>query len=194
MVFMSKSDNELVTQHEQALENSQQPCPECGEKLTIKQGKSGTFLGCIAYPSCHFTRAVIEQNRIEDKVLVGSQCPECGHELAVKKGRYGVFIGCTNFPQCHHIEETHQQEQINIPCPACQNKAKGGQLVERTNRFGKTFFSCQNYPQCKYVVNYLPVNEKCPQCDWPILVKRSMSHGDVLLCPEKKCTYKRKAV
>jgi hypothetical protein len=26
------------------------------------------------------------------------------------------------------------------------------------------------------------------------LVKRSMSHGDVLLCPEKKCTYKRKAV
>jgi putative DNA topoisomerase len=187
MVFMSKADNELFTQHEKALENANKSCPECGEKLTIKQGKSGSFIGCTAYPSCRFTRAIVEQKRIEDKVLVGSECPLCGHQLAVKQGRYGVFIGCTNFPQCDHIEETHQQEQTNIACPACQSKGQRGQLLERTNRFGKTFYACSNYPKCKFAVNHQPVEGVCEKCGFALLVKRKMAAGEKLQCAQKKC-------
>lgn len=191
---MSKSDNTLFTRHEHALEKANEVCPECGCEITIKHGKSGAFFGCSNYPSCQYTRPVNEQERIDDKVLAGSECPLCHQELAVKQGRYGMFIGCTNYPECHHIEETHQQDDVGVACPKCDKKNQKGELFEKTNRFGKSFYSCNNYPKCKYVLNYPPVEEQCPECQWPILVKRTMANGEVLVCPEKKCTYKRKVL
>lgn len=189
---MSNSDRPLFTLHEHALEKAYEVCPDCGSELTIKHGKSGSFLGCSNYPSCQYTRPVVEHERIEDNVLAGTECPLCGNNLAVKKGRYGMFIGCTNYPACHHIEETHHQDDVNIACPQCQKNKLKGELFEKTNRFGKTFYSCNNYPKCKYVLNYPPVAQDCPECNWPVLVKRHMANGEVLVCPEKKCTYKSK--
>ena len=189
---MSNSDRPLFTLHEHALEKAYEVCPDCGSELTIKNGKSGAFLGCSNYPVCEYTRPVVEHERVEDNVLAGSECPLCGNNLAVKQGRYGMFIGCTNYPECHHIEETYHQDDVNIPCPQCQKKNLNGELFEKTNRFGKTFYSCNNYPKCKYVLNYPPVAQACPECNWPVLVKRHMANGDVLVCPEKKCTYKSK--
>jgi len=187
---MSNIDKSLFSHHEHALEKAYEVCPECGCELTMKNGKSGTFLGCSAYPTCEYTRPVVEHERIEDKLLVGTHCPLCSSPLAVKQGRYGMFIGCSNYPQCHHIEETHHQEDAGVTCPKCRKS----ELIERTNRYGKTFYSCNDYPKCKYVVNFPPIAEKCPQCQWSILVKRKMASGDVIICPEKKCTYKRKAL
>ncbi|WDE11937.1 type I DNA topoisomerase [Thalassomonas haliotis] len=187
---MSNSDKSLFTLHEHALEKEHEVCPDCGGKLLIKNSKNGPFLGCSAYPDCQYTRPVVEHERIEDKVLAGSSCPECGHLLAVKQGRYGMFIGCTNFPDCQHIEETYHQDDVNIACPKCSS----GELMEKTNRYGKTFYSCDQYPKCKYVLNYPPIAETCPLCQWPVLVKRKMASGEVIICPEKKCTYKRKAL
>ena len=191
---MSNSDKPLFTRHEHALEKTHENCPECGSEIIIKHGKSGTFLGCSDFPHCHYTRPVVEHERVEDNILAGSECPECGHLLAVKQGRYGMFIGCTNFPDCHHIEETHHQDDVNIACPQCSKKGRAGELFEKTNRFGKTFYSCDNYPKCKYVLNHPPIAENCPQCQWPVLIKRKMANGNVIICPEKKCTYKRKAL
>ena len=190
---MSNSDKTLFTQHEHALEH-QDLCPDCGSKLSIKKGKSGSFLGCVNYPTCQYTRPLVEQERIEDKVLVGSECPLCSNPLAVKQGRYGMFIGCTHYPQCPHIEETHQHDDVGVACPQCHKKGNSGELFEKTNRYGKTFYSCDQYPKCKYVINHAPVNEVCPECQWPILIKRNMASGEVLMCPEKKCNFKRKAL
>ncbi|WP_085300267.1 DNA topoisomerase family protein [Cognaticolwellia mytili] len=184
---MSNPEKPLFSLHEHALEKSFEACPECSSKLMIKRGKSGAFFGCINYPNCKYTRPVVEHERVEEKVLAGSECPECGNELAVKQGRYGMFIGCTNFPECHHIEETHHHEDAGVICPKCQK----ADLIERTNRFGKIFYSCDDYPKCKYVVNYQPIQDVCPECHWSILVKRKMASGIVLMCPEKKCAYKR---
>jgi len=191
---MSDSNKPLFTQHEHALEKAYEICPDCGSELVIKQGKSGSFFGCANYPNCQYTRAVVEHEYIEDQELVGSECPLCKHVLAVKQGRYGMFIGCTNYPQCHHIEETRHQDDAGVACPKCKKNSRVGELYEKTNRFGKTFYSCDQYPKCKYIVNYPPINEMCPQCHWPILVKRNMAGGEVIICPEKKCTYKRKAL
>lgn len=191
---MSKSDSPLFSHHEHALEKAYDVCPKCGSELVIKNSKSGAFFGCGSYPSCDYTRPVIEHERVDDKILVGTECPVCNHELAVKQGRYGMFIGCSNYPQCTHIEETHQHEDAGVVCPQCQKSGKKGELIERTNRYGKTFYSCEHYPKCKYVVNYQPIAESCPQCQWTILVKRKMASGDVIMCPEKKCTYKRKTL
>jgi putative DNA topoisomerase len=179
----------LFNQHEHALEKAYEVCPMCGAELHLKNSKSGPFWGCSQYPVCTYTRALNEQERIEDQVLAGSECPECGSLLAVKQGRYGIFIGCTNYPECHHIEEEKPKEAL-VACPKC----KKGELQERISRFGKTFYSCDQYPSCKYIVNYPPVAQTCPECAWPILVKRQMAKGEILMCPQKKCTYKSNTI
>jgi putative DNA topoisomerase len=184
----AKKDSPLFSRHEHALEKEYEICPDCGSELSIKRGKSGAFLSCSNYPNCQYTRSIVEHERAQDTVLPGSECPLCGEELAVKEGRYGMFIGCTNYPSCHHIEEGQNHEELNVSCPSCSS----GELKEKTSRFGKTFYSCNQYPKCKYVINYAPVEEQCPECNWSILIKRNMASGDVLMCPQKKCQYKRK--
>jgi len=187
-------DNSLFSHREHALEKAYETCPDCGAELTIKQGKAGAFLSCSSYPSCRYTRSVNDQERVEDTVLPGSECPLCHAALAVKQGRYGMFIGCTNYPQCHHIEEEQVHEDVDVVCPSCKSKGHSGKLQEKSNRFGKTFFSCDQYPKCKYVLNYQPVAQECPQCQWPVLIKRTMASGDFLSCPQKRCDYKKKSV
>jgi len=185
---MSKSDNSIFEHHEHALEKAIETCPRCETELSIKHGKTGSFFGCNNYPNCEYTRPVVEHEKVEDQLLSGSHCPLCDNTLAVKQGRYGMFIGCTNYPECEHIEDTNQHDDIDVDCPSCAK----GKLFEKTNRYGKTFYSCDQYPSCKYVINYQPLNEACPECDWAILVSRKMASGDVAMCPQKKCNYKRK--
>jgi len=33
-------------------------CPKCDSPLTQKSGKFGTFLACVAYPKCKFTKTI----------------------------------------------------------------------------------------------------------------------------------------
>ncbi|MDO6486065.1 topoisomerase DNA-binding C4 zinc finger domain-containing protein [Colwellia sp. 4_MG-2023] len=181
---MSKSDNPLFSHHEHALEKEYQVCPECGSELSIKHGKSGPFLGCVNYPSCAYTRPVVENERVEDKILQGSECPKCNHNLAVKQGRYGMFIGCSNFPDCDYIEHDEPNELADISCPSC----KKGLIKEKTSRFGKKFYSCDAYPKCKFIVNFEPVVGTCQQCDYPLLLKRNMAAGVKYQCASKKCS------
>lgn len=180
---MSNYDDKLFSQHEHALEKANEVCPECGSEIVIKHGKSGAFFGCASYPNCQYTRPIVEHERVDDKLLVGSECPECGHELSVKQGRYGMFIGCSNFPECRHIEETYHHEDAGVACPKCIK----GKLTERTNRYGKTFYSCDQYPVCKFVVNNQPVEGVCQQCGFALLLKRQMAAGEKLQCAQKKC-------
>ncbi len=36
-------------------------CPECGQKMLIRVGRSGKFLGCSAYPKCKTTQPMPEE-------------------------------------------------------------------------------------------------------------------------------------
>ena len=33
-------------------------CPRCGKALVLRKGKNGTFMGCIGYPQCEFTKNI----------------------------------------------------------------------------------------------------------------------------------------
>ena len=189
---MSNPEKPLFSRHEHALEKANEVCPDCGAKLVIKHSKSGSFFGCVTYPECQHTRAVVEHERVDDKILVGSECPECSSELAVKQGRYGMFIGCTNYPECHHIvaQDNNELEQQNVTCPHC----KKGNLQSKVSRFGKTFYSCDHYPKCKFVVNHEPVMGECEKCGFGLLLKRQMAAGEKLQCASKPCSHFQKSL
>ncbi|WP_420934446.1 topoisomerase DNA-binding C4 zinc finger domain-containing protein [Alteromonas sp. A081] len=180
---MSKIDHSLFSAHEHALEESFGDCPECGKPLRIKNSKTGPFIGCTAYPECHFSKPLHDNQTALLKTLDGVACPDCQSELGIKKGRYGMFIGCTNFPTCHFIAPLKQQEETQVRCPKCQL----GELISRTSKFGKQFFACNHYPTCRYVLNFEPVSEQCPECGWGVLIDKKGQY----VCPQPSCGFKK---
>ncbi|MFQ6372559.1 topoisomerase DNA-binding C4 zinc finger domain-containing protein [Shewanella sp. YIC-542] len=185
---MAKIDQQLFDTREHALAREYEVCPKCGAELQMRHSKHGNFLGCSNYPHCDYARALVQRESIASQPIPGSECPECGAELAVKSGRFGIFIGCTRYPDCTHIEKHDQPSSTaEVDCPQCHQ----GKLEPRTSRFGKTFYACNNYPKCKYLVNYRPVAETCPDCGFGILVERRSASGMRLECPQKQCHFKK---
>ncbi|ORU92673.1 MAG: DNA topoisomerase I [Cycloclasticus sp. symbiont of Bathymodiolus heckerae] len=162
-------------------------CPECGKQLSIRLGRNGRFIGCTDYPECGYTRNLHEDaEAAEPEVVEGRQCPKCESDLIIRSGRYGKFIGCSSYPNCKHMEPLVKPKDTNVVCPDC----KKGTILERKSRKGKIFYSCSNYPKCKYALWNEPINESCPNCDWPILtVKTTKRRGAEKVCPQQECSY-----
>lgn len=183
---MVNIDHSLFDHSKESIRHAFGDCPKCQSALQIRNGKSGKFLGCSAYPECDFAQPLGKNQSVEVlKVMEDASCPECQSPLAVKKGRYGMFIGCTNFPDCHYIQhdEPQAEPESEVGCPKCHQ----GKLVKRQNKTGKAFYSCNQYPACKYILNEQPVAQACPECHWPVLVKKS---DTLLKCPQKGCSFK----
>jgi DNA topoisomerase-1 len=162
-------------------------CPECGKPLVTKLGKRGRFVACTGYPDCSYTRNIDgEEKRAEPEVVEGRTCPECDSPLLIRDGRYGKFIGCSAYPNCKHLEPLEQPEDTGVTCPQCSK----GTMLRRKSRRGKIFFSCSTYPDCDYAVWNEPVNEPCPDCEWPILtIKTTKRKGTEKVCPQKDCGF-----
>lgn len=188
---MSKIDHSLFKANAHALEQIDDLCPKCHSALKIKHGKSGSFIGCSDYPKCDYTKPLHEYESADVKVIEGSSCPECQDNLVIKKGRYGLFIGCANYPRCSYMEsstESHTtDDEDKVACPSC----KSGHLMKRANKFGKQFYPCDKYPKCKYVVNFKPISQSCPLCNWPIMVEKQSAKGIFLHCPQRACGHKQ---
>ncbi len=174
-------------------EEMDEKCPKCGEKLAIRLGKRGRFIGCTGYPTCDYTRNLgedAEQETKEAEIVEGRTCPKCDGQLAVKTGRYGKFIGCQNYPKCRYLEPLQKPKDTGVTCPQCGE----GTLMERRSRYGKTFYACNRYPKCKYAINSPPLAEACPECKWPILMVRTTKRrGTEKVCPQKECKYSEPA-
>ncbi|MBD1559169.1 DNA topoisomerase [Vibrio sp. S9_S30] len=180
-----KINSQLFSAHEHALDK--EPCPQCGGELSLRHGKHGPFLGCSQYPSCDYIRALGQNDGHIVKEL-GVPCPICSSELVLRQGRYGMFIGCSAYPECHHIEsldppKEELKAEEEIACPECKN----GHLIERKSRFGKMFYACNGYPKCKFAVNHKPLLGECDECDYPLLVEKTLASGVKILCANRKC-------
>lgn len=165
-------------------------CPTCKKhNLTIKFGKSGEFLGCAAYPECDFTSnfertetGEIKIIKTEPPKLLKEKCPQCGKPLRKLNGKFGEFIACSGYPECKYIK----QEVAGFPCPIDK-----GEVVQKVWRGGK-FWGCNNYPKCKFAVFDEIIEQKCPQCKLPFLIKKTDKDGNVtLLCFDKTCGYRK---
>jgi DNA topoisomerase-1 len=147
-------------------------CPKCGSRLTIRWGKYGRFYACSAFPACRYTRPLDAPSNEE---IPDRKCPECGGKLVLRNGRYGPFLACENSPDCKHTES--MPTGVRCPEPSCD-----GELVVRRTRKGRIFYSCNRYPECKFAMWNKPVDKKCPRCGYPILEQRKRG----IYCPNCK--------
>ncbi len=171
------------------LEKTDIKCEKCGNLMVIKFGRYGKFLACSGYPECRNTSQIQENGEaakvdVPDDEPTDEICPKCGKNMVVKTGRFGKFIACSNYPEC----KTTKQIGTGILCP---KENCGGELVQRRTRFGKFFYGCNRYPDCDFTVWGEPVKEKCPECNNPILIKKTLKAGNFVACPVKECDYKK---
>jgi len=153
-------------------------CPECGENpLVIKWSKNGKFLACQGFPACKHTEPLEKSETVySDEV-----CDKCGSPMIVLSMNGSRFLGCSKYPECKNTKSL--STGVNCPQPDCD-----GQLVERKTRRGKMFYGCNRYPKCSFATWDRPIDRKCPQCNYPILVyKESKRKGAVIKCPS--CRY-----
>jgi DNA topoisomerase I len=134
------------------LEN--EPCEQCGGKLTVKSGRFGPFIACSNYPECKFTKP-LKRDRPPDRPT-DEKCQECGAAMVIKTGRYGEFLACTRYPACKHTRPL----PLGVKCPVCHI----GDLTQRRTRRGRTFYGCMRYPDCDFSTWHRPVPETCPAC------------------------------
>lgn len=165
-------------------------CPTCKkQKLNIRFGRSGEFLGCPGFPDCDFTSNFERTESGDIKIvktkppkLLDEKCPKCSSPLRTLTGRFGEFTACSGYPKCKYIK----QETAGFKCP----KDKGD-VVRRVWRGGK-FWGCGNYPKCKFAIFDEIEEKKCPKCKLPFLIKKTSKEGKVtLLCSDKACGYSK---
>ncbi len=179
---------EQVQRKDVTQEAIDEKCPQCSSPLSIRLGRNGRFIGCTNYPECAYTRNLNEDATAstESNAVEGRVCPSCSSPLVYKVGKYGKFIGCSSYPNCKHIEPLEKPLDTHVNCPQC----KTGSILKRKSRNGKIFYSCSGYPKCNYALWNMPINESCPECQWPILtVKETKTRGVEKVCPQKDCKY-----
>lgn len=148
-------------------------CPTCGEHpLVIKWSKNGKFLACQGFPGCKHTEPLEKS----ETVMSDEKCNKCGAPMVVLSINGNRFLGCSKYPECKNTKSL--STGVNCPQEGCK-----GQLVERKTKRGKYFYGCNEYPKCAFATWDKPVDRKCPQCNYPILVyKESKRKGAVIKC------------
>ena len=96
-------------------------CPECGKPMVARDGRYGTFYGCIDYPKCKGIRNVQHRlmHRTDDGEVVPFRSPTdpSGSYLERRVSRYGKpFVGSTGYPK---DEFAVWSLPIATPCPEC---------------------------------------------------------------------------
>jgi DNA topoisomerase I len=166
----------------------EEACPECGKPLAIKLGKRGKFIACTGFKEgCKYTRN-LESDATEatEPVVSDEKCDKCGQPMLVKDGRYGKYLACSGYPACKNIQPLNKPKGTGVTCPDC----KQGELTEKKSRYGKMFYSCNRYPECKFALWDLPIEQPCPKCGFPLLVKKVYKKkGEFLKCPKEGCDY-----
>jgi DNA topoisomerase-1 len=156
-------------------------CERCGSKMVRRWGKRGYFLACSNYPTCRYTKEVEGNEEKDGETEV--RCEKCGSPMVIRNGKFGRFMACSNYPACKFTQPLNTG--VKCPLEGCD-----GMIVERRTHKGRTFYGCTNYPRCTFAVWDRPIQERCPQCDYPFLVERQEKMGIVKRCPNKECGYR----
>lgn len=93
-------------------EVARRSCPDCGNPLSVKQGRYGKFVGCSHYPKCKHVES------LQKSIDTGVECPEChqGKMLKRQTRRGKIFFSCSRYPDCKYAT---WNEPIAESCPKC---------------------------------------------------------------------------
>jgi DNA topoisomerase-1 len=112
--------------------------------------------------------------------------------MVKKMGRFGPFLACSAYPECKHTQSLSPRETGKATGLKCPVEGCDGELIERRSKRGKIFYGCSRFPQCKFAVWDKPIDEKCPQCGAQyMLEKTTKKEGTYLVCPDRKCGYRK---
>lgn len=166
-------------------------CDECGAPMVIRVSRKGRFLGCSRYPECTNTKPLpkIEEEKASPQIAEGINCDKCGSPMVIRTSKFGKFYGCINYPKC----DGTKPYTTDVLCPAC----KKGHLSEKFSpKARKKFWGCTNYPECKYITNYEPIPQECPNCGNYYLEVRykkvDSGYEKYLQCPNCKAKFDEK--
>lgn len=94
------------------------------------------------------------------------------------------FLPVRVYPECNFTKAIVEESDYN--CPKC-----GKKLIYKKSKKGLRFLGCSGYPECDFASMYPPTGEKCPECG-DYLVIRQTKAGDMEVCRNFKCKFKRK--
>ncbi|MBL6953587.1 MAG: type I DNA topoisomerase [Alphaproteobacteria bacterium] len=91
--------NDLLAPHLYPDGGQDRACPVCKKGvLNLRGGRNGFFIGCNAYPECHYTRAMKQAEEGDaDEIFAAGPIAlgddiESGMPLTLRKGPYGLYI------------------------------------------------------------------------------------------------------
>jgi len=111
-------------------------------------------------------------------------CPVCGLPLLIRRGPFGEFTACSGYPHCKFIKKKEKKEVVStgVICPVCGE----GEIVERISARGRSkgqkFYACSRFPECKTTYSGIPLAEKCPVCNSPMI-----DDNGVIRCGNEHC-------
>lgn len=96
-------------------------CEKCGNKMLLREGRFGKFLGCSNFPKCKN----VKPYETEEKKPSGV-CPDCGKKVFAFKSKKGkVFFACEDKDGCHFMS---WDAPTGDKCPNC------GKYLVRKNK------------------------------------------------------------
>lgn len=106
-----KNKNGDIKIQEKKVDYYKDPCPDCGKKMRLIEGKFGKFYSCEGYREGCKKTAPFTTN---------VACPDCNVGFFAKKKSVHTnkeFYGCSNYPNCKNIIYS---EPIKKDCPKCK--------------------------------------------------------------------------
>lgn len=99
-------------------------CPTCSiGRVNLKLSKYGAFLGCSEYPTCSYTKPLVEEGEMTEnpiqaahqfeQKLIG-EMPETGQKIFLKKGPYGFYLEVDIFGKQKKPKRVAVPAAINI--------------------------------------------------------------------------------
>ncbi len=130
--LLSKADASSLTMKTPPVETDIL-CEKCGNKMLIREGRYGKFLGCSNFPKCKN----VKPYETEEK-KPASKCPMCGKNVFALKTKHGkTFFACEDREGCNFMSWDLPTGTL---CPNC-----GKALVRK----GKSVVKCS---ACDYKV------------------------------------------
>jgi DNA topoisomerase-1 len=104
-----------------------QPCPKCSNKMQLRFGRFGPFLGCTKFPECRGIVNIPKKDDIPQEGMPPCPAVGCDGKLAQRRSRFGKpFFSCSNYPDCDVIVsnlEDLAEKYVNHPKTAYVKKA-----------------------------------------------------------------------